>query len=1103
MTRIRVLCVVLMLAGGALAQRWVTPAETTNFRYTRFDGEYFPGTGKVYFLGGRLYDATTTGKIWSYDPATRTYDSTGLGSLPAPISNYDICLLRDMHSLPTDSFGLYVVGSRNAAAVNIDTVQVYYPKSNTTRIVSTDSFPGRIGGATYAALGSVVAGNKIYEMGGFLPTTWVSTNQCFVFDPLAAAGTKWSTLPNLSVARCYVSGAVIDDTLLYAIGGDTANMVNASLYATAIVERLNLHNISAGWTTVTSLPIICGETRAFSFQRADSLLGFSRKIIVAGVGQWPAESANCYIYDVAGNSWSSFPKLDSARRNHAGAYIPGTAGTNGVPGIWVWGGRKTSDAIVLATPEYYALGLNVGVTRIMAPTGGVDSGASVTPACSVYNYGAANATYKVRLQIGGHTDSATVTNHAAGTKVYVTFPNWTVNAPRGNCAVACSTRCGNDFDQSNDKQTGTVTVNVHDVGMRAIVVPTGTLDSVATIAPACSVYNYGNTTENYTVRMKIGTGYDTTGSVSVHAPGTVQYVTFPLWTVGPRGSYATLCSTKLTTDMYWGNDRMAGTVTIRVQDVGATAIVAPAGTVPTNQVVTPQLKVKNLGGSPATFGVQLVIKSGGAPVYTDSGTVVALAGGAEATVSFSQTWTATPAGDYTTVAWTKLSGDANPANDTIRNSFTVGAGGGGRWTLKTPMPSGGKPVKDGGWLTYNLSTNLVYASRGNRQADFFSWNPAHDSWKALSPWLPGTEGKLPKAGSAGCADGGGHVYATKGNNTRGFYVYDATANTWTQKKDVPLGLSNKKIKGGTALAWGYKDSVGSPYLLKGYKNEFYKYVVAGDSWQTLTPAPIGSNVKWDKGSWLACDSADNRIYAFKAKYMEFYYYNPEKDSWSPALASMPIPGSAGSKKAKDGGCGTCVCATPPLPDSFPAIYAFKGGNTREWWMYSIPKNAWTEKDTIPTGSFKKKVKSGASVTTVPLPHGDMPGTPAEIPALKGNSTNELWVYGIIPPLDLVTGNAPNRDGVAAEKRLLDEPFLALVPNPLSGRFVTLRYSLPGSGLAMVRVYDVTGRPALPAALITGRNGTAQLDLRSLSAGVYLLKVEGTSFTTVRKLVLER
>jgi len=424
--------VVLLLVGGAFAQRWVTPAETTSFRLTRFDGEYFPGTGKVYFLGGRVYDGSTSGTIWSYDPAARTYANTG-ATLPIPVSNYDICLVRDMYNPPTDSYGLYIIGGRQGSTgFATDTVQVYYPRSNTVRKLLTDQYPGRVNTYIPAALGAVVAGNKIYTYGGFNSQDYAPSNLAHVFDPLAAAGSRWTQLPNLNSARGYIAGATIEDTLVFAIGGDSS--YPSALLALPRVERLNTRNTGAGWVRVHDMRISNGEARAYAFQRADSLLGFSRQIVVAGTGQWPYESSYCHLYDVTGDTWwslTSFPRLDSARRNHAGAYIPGTAGAYGVPGIWVWGGRKTSDAILLATPEYYALGLNVGCTRILAPTGGIDSGASVTPACSVYNYGIVNATYTVRMKIGStYSDSATVTNHAVGTRVYVTFANWTAIPPR-------------------------------------------------------------------------------------------------------------------------------------------------------------------------------------------------------------------------------------------------------------------------------------------------------------------------------------------------------------------------------------------------------------------------------------------------------------------------------------------------------------------------------------------------------------------------------------------------------------------------------------------------------------------------------------------------
>jgi len=447
----------------------------------------------------------------------------------------------------------------------------------------------------------------------------------------------------------------------------------------------------------------------------------------------------------------------------------------------------------------------------------------------------------------------------------------------------------------------------------------------------------------------------------------------------------------------------------------------------------------------------------------------------------------TPAGGCTTADNKVLSGDVGPATDSVG------------WQARAPMPTApsGKYVKDGGWLAYDDSMKLVYGAKGNRRGDFYAYFPpaSGDSWsqRALIPL--GTENKLPAKGAAGSSDGNRVLYATKGNNTLGFWKYDCVGDSWHQKADVPIG-GGKKVKGGTDLVVTAGDSGTYVYLLKGYRNEFYKYFPLADSWHRLPDAPLGAgnHIKWDNGSWLAYD-LDHTIFAFQARYHQFFSFNTLTDSWNTtSLHGMPIPGSAGSKKAKDGGCAT-------YHDS--AIYALKGGNTQEFWKYNIAADTWFEKDTIPRGAPKmKKVKSGADITTMPAT-SDMPGQPAELPALTGNNTDNFWTYttpgGAGPPTDC----APNGDGVGAAGRRRNEPFLTLAPNPLSGRFVSLQYSVTGPGPATARVYDVTGRSVLSAALITERAGAALLDCYGLEAGVYLLKVEGAGFATVRKLVVQR
>jgi hypothetical protein len=629
-----------------------------------------------------------------------------------------------------------------------------------------------------------------------------------------------------------------------------------------------------------------------------------------------------------------------------------------------------------------------------------------------------------------------------------------------------------------------------DVGVSKIEAPSGTLDSGASVTPACSVFNYGSQAETYQVRMKIGSTYDESTLVTSHAPGAYNYVTFPSWTAIARGNAAVSCSTRLTIDQRQANDKLTGTAFVRVQDVGVTTLTVPlpGASYKYDTAITPKASWRNYGNVAAVNfeAWMLLSNSADGRVYSKKVVVPSLAVGGSIEVGTFPRCTLRMGGAWTSRCSTYLAADVKFANDTLNRAFTVTGGAPPppptTWVTKNPMPAGAKMIKDGGWMAYDAGKARIYATRGQKQPDFWAYVPLGDSWSLRAPWQPGTEGKLPQKGSVGCATGSGVVYATKGNNTTGFYTYSDSANVWTQKKDVPLGVSNKKVKGGTDIVWAYKGSVGSPYLLKGYKNEFYRYDVGADSFQTLTPAPVGANLKYDKGSWLAYDGVKT-IYAFKAKYHEFYSYNTETDSWNPtALLPMPIPGSAGSKKSKDGGCGTYVGG------AINSIYALKGGNTREFWKYTVATNAWVEKETLPSGTFKKKVKAGADIVAAGL----------SVYATKGNKSNELWMY---VPSGMVF-EAPRHDGALAGKTAIAQG-MSISPNPLATGFAVLRYGLPKAGAAQVSVYNVTGQTVMAQTLAAGRSGIVNLDLRHLGNGVYLVKLSSEGYVNSQKLVVQR
>jgi uncharacterized repeat protein (TIGR01451 family) len=403
------------------------------------------------------------------------------------------------------------------------------------------------------------------------------------------------------------------------------------------------------------------------------------------------------------------------------------------------------------------------------------------------------------------------------------------------------------------------------------------------------------------------------------------------------------------------------------------------------------------------------------------------------------------------------------------------------WSAQTPMPlpPSNKEVDAGGWLAYDPGSQFIYAAKGNKTADFYRYIPATDAWQTLASWPDGSERDRPTYGSAGCAADDGVIYATKGSNTLGFWMYDAAKDSWYQKADVPLGPDSLKVKGGADIVWVGSSATGHAYLLKGHKNEFYRYHPDGDYWEALADAPSGPNRKWDKGSWLAYDGA-NTIYAHRADYNELYAYDVASGVWSAPLAGMPFVGRSGkNEKSGDGGCGTYLDG---------CIYALKGGKTQECWKYTIATNSWSEEGSMPLGPQDETVGPGA----------DIVAAGAKLFATKGNKCNELWQY---LSASFNTGSSPLEGTQAVETAVAAD--LSVGPNPLASGFAVLRYGLPKGGAAELSVYNVAGQRVMTKTLVLGRSGSVSLDLRQLAGGVYLVKLHSQDFCATQKLVVQR
>jgi hypothetical protein len=270
------------------------------------------------------------------------------------------------------------------------------------------------------------------------------------------------------------------------------------------------------------------------------------------VKTWARQNTNLYLRD-PGTVWAAYQQTGGLPTN----YVIDTAGV-----IRYWGEGFNETAVRAVIEQYLPdpVQHDVGVSRLMAPTGSVDSGTVVTPACSLRNYRSGAETYPVRMRIGTSYDTTvTVTNHQPGQTVYVEFPQWTALA-RGNGAVSCSTELANDDIASNDVARTTLTINVDDIAVTAILVPLDTVELGRGYAPAVEVKNLGTVADMARVRFYVSDFYFDSVRVALQ-PGKTDTAVLATWTPGALGTYPVRCTVAtLKTDLVTTNNELTRSV---------------------------------------------------------------------------------------------------------------------------------------------------------------------------------------------------------------------------------------------------------------------------------------------------------------------------------------------------------------------------------------------------------------------------------------------------------------------------------------------------------------------------------------------------------------
>lgn len=340
-----------------------------------------------------------------------------------------------------------------------------------------------------------------------------------------------------------------------------------------------------------------------------------------------------------------------------------------------------------ATATVYArqTGIDVGVTRFIAPESIVNPGDRIQPQIVIRNYGSVASQPRVFLTISdGYSDVVDPGLIQPGDSVVATFTYWFARDPEVLLATAWI-GLGGDVNPRNDTLVQTVIIRYLDVAAMQIEAPVGEFDSGATVTPLVHVTNYGNTNEPFVLRMTIeawaekdrnGLGkktrsqdellYDEQVEVRL-APGRDSVVALPDWTAQRVGVMYITAWASIDGDADPRNDTTYGECTVRPapHDVGVRRVVQPVGTIDSGAVIQPRAVVRNYTQQPEVVPVRFII----GPYYI-ADTTVAVAGNDSAIVTFRQ-WVASPVGTHPITCFTRLLGDANPANDTARAQVTV------------------------------------------------------------------------------------------------------------------------------------------------------------------------------------------------------------------------------------------------------------------------------------------------------------------------------------------------------------------------------------------------------------------------------------------------
>jgi hypothetical protein len=727
--------------------------------------------------------------------------------------------------------------------------------------------------------------------------------------------------------------------------------------------------------------------------------------------------------------------------------------------------------------RYKLLNFDVGIKEIISPSESIPK-LPFEPKIIIQNYGktiAQNFTVYFKIyDVNGllrYSETKFIDSLLPNKETLLIYPSWCPETTGSYISVAIA-YWPPDENRRNDTLKKNFFVYWKDIGISQIIQPKDTYPSNTKLLPTCKVKNYGTFNEfNILVKCSIPEiNYFQEKTIAYMPPDWEETVVFDESITVTPGTHYAYFRTIAEGDLNPNNDLAVSSYTGGILDVGAIKIISPTGVILTDSIIPQPVsgKVKNFSDFPSSFWTYFKIYKNNLLIYIDSN-YNNVPPNAEITLNFTP-YFCTDTGNFITILKTALSGDINPTNDSIVDSFRVISLTPG-WHKMPNISGATKLIKSGGALT-SLG-NKIYALVGNNTRDLMEYDVNTNTWikKSEVPFSYFTSKKKNvKYGASICSDGESLIYVIKGNNTKEFWRYKPEKDSWKEYV-IPF---TKGIKGSSMTF----DGANYIYIICGSNNnEWLRFNIAADSFEICNPTTLPAD-NWKRGSWIVYVPGDTpKIYALRVggRTNEFYM-TPIGGNWS-NKKEMPLIGSTGrKKKAREGSAGVYN------PDN-GLIYALKGGNTLEFFSYNLKTDQWNIELDVgkPEGTPTKKVKGGGALTYSKVTHG--------LYAFVGNNTNEFWLY--IPETSFWVVNS---DGIVNKKT---KNFFVIFT--LTKDYLKIYYSLPLESSAKLTIYNILGQAVYQA---KNNNNHWVVDTKKLGTGVYFIKLDTNILKTTKKITIK-